>query len=149
PFIIMAGALDGKSIESKLLSYQGPFGVGYAVAAFTVLGEDPGRHFDEIYIKNQTEKVNAIKEKEGPYVRLARQTLENYIIYNERIKRPDNLSKEMTENSAGVFVTLHLDGQLRGCIGTTSPATSNIADEIIQTAISAGLEDPRFPSVTE
>src|SRR5699024_5400634 len=77
PFIIMAGALDGKSVESKLLSYQGPFGVGYAVASFTVLGEEPGRHFDEIYLKNQTEKVNAIKEKEGPYVRLARQTLEN------------------------------------------------------------------------
>ncbi|MDD5603804.1 MAG: AmmeMemoRadiSam system protein B, partial [Eubacteriales bacterium] len=31
-FIIMAGALDGRKVESKLLSYEGPFGVGYAVA---------------------------------------------------------------------------------------------------------------------
>ncbi|HHZ00152.1 MAG TPA: AmmeMemoRadiSam system protein A, partial [Tissierellia bacterium] len=46
-------------------------------------------------------------------------------------------------------VSLKLDGSLRGCIGTISPTTSSIADEIIRNAISAGTEDPRFPPVTE
>ena len=33
-FQIMAGALDGVPATHELLSYEGPFGVGYAVAAF-------------------------------------------------------------------------------------------------------------------
>ncbi len=33
-FIIMAGVLDRIEFESKLLSYEGPFGVGYGVAEF-------------------------------------------------------------------------------------------------------------------
>ena len=37
-FIIMAGALDRKDVLPKLLSYEAPFGVGYAVASFEVLG---------------------------------------------------------------------------------------------------------------
>ncbi|MFA5467144.1 MAG: AmmeMemoRadiSam system protein B, partial [Candidatus Izemoplasmatales bacterium] len=35
-FAMMAGALDGKDIEKELLSYEGPFGVGYAVMAYAV-----------------------------------------------------------------------------------------------------------------
>ncbi len=38
-------------------------------------------------------------------------------------------------------------GQLRGCIGTFAPTQPNIAAEIIQNAVSAGTQDPRFPPV--
>jgi AmmeMemoRadiSam system protein A len=34
-FIIMAGALDGREVKPKLLSYEGPWGVGYGIARFT------------------------------------------------------------------------------------------------------------------
>lgn len=34
-FQMMVGALDGSAYESELYSYEGPFGVGYAVAAIT------------------------------------------------------------------------------------------------------------------
>ena len=47
-FQIMAGALDQTDVRSELLSYQGPFGVGYGVAAFVPTGEeraDPARDF--------------------------------------------------------------------------------------------------------
>src|SRR5699024_9381087 len=122
-FIIMAGALDGKKIRSELLSYEGPFGVGYVLASFYISGKDENRHFDEIYIKNELAKVESIKEQEDEYVQLARQTLENYIINNKVINKPDNISKELKDNRSGVFVTLNLDGKLRGCIGTISPTT--------------------------
>ena len=35
-FMMLAGALDGTNHTGELLSYEGPFGVGYAVAAFEV-----------------------------------------------------------------------------------------------------------------
>lgn len=42
-FQIMAGTLDGRAVQAELLSYQGPFGVGYAVASFLPGAEDPAR----------------------------------------------------------------------------------------------------------
>lgn len=38
-FIIMAGVLGNDKVESELLSYQGTFGVGYAVATFRLVGD--------------------------------------------------------------------------------------------------------------
>ena len=51
------------------------------------------------------------------------------------------------EQQAGVFVSLHKSGALRGCIGTIEPAQPNVAQEIIHNAISAATRDPRFPPV--
>lgn len=48
---------------------------------------------------------------------------------------------------AGVFVSLKKHGQLRGCIGTIVPTRSSAAEEIVQNAISAATNDPRFPKV--
>jgi len=42
-FVIMAGALDQVGVEAELLSYEGPFGVGYAVCAFKPLEVDQSR----------------------------------------------------------------------------------------------------------
>ena len=146
-FIIMAGALDGKKLDSNLLSYEGPFGVGYALATFYPIGKDSKRHFDEIYIKEEMKKIESLKNKEDEHVRLARQTVESYVMEGRSIDIPHDLSPELLENQAGVFVTLNLDGSLRGCIGTISPTKDNIAEEIIHNAINAAFEDPRFSPV--
>jgi len=46
---------------------------------------------------------------------------------------------------AGVFVSLHRGGSLRGCIGTFGPTTDNVAQEVVRNAIEAATRDPRFP----
>ena len=51
---------------------------------------------------------------------------------------------DMMKKRAGVFVSLHRRGELRGCIGTIDPVQDNVAEEIIRNAISASTEDPRF-----
>ena len=33
---IMLGALDGKKVKPEVLSYEGPFGVGYMIASFGI-----------------------------------------------------------------------------------------------------------------
>ncbi len=53
---------------------------------------------------------------------------------------------ELQEKRA-VFVTLNLDGHLRGCIGSLIPHRSLI-DDIISNAKSAAFRDPRFPPLT-
>ncbi len=46
----------------------------------------------------------------------------------------------------GAFVTLHLRGNLRGCIGTFRPLGS-LGRTVAAMAVSASSEDPRFPPV--
>jgi AmmeMemoRadiSam system protein A/AmmeMemoRadiSam system protein B len=146
-FIIMAGALDGMKVKPELLSYEGPFGVGYAVASFEVTGEDKERRFGEIYDVIQTEKAIARKASEDEYVRLARLSLETFINTGRRAELPDGLPEKMLSERCGAFVTLKKDGMLRGCIGTIEPASDCIAEEIMNNAVSAGTQDPRFDSV--
>jgi AmmeMemoRadiSam system protein A len=55
----------------------------------------------------------------------------------------------MLEERAGVFVSIKKDGELRGCIGTTTPTRENIAEEILSNSVSAAVRDPRFEPITE
>jgi len=148
-FIIMAGALSGLKVEPDFLSYEGPFGVGYGICAYKITGEDEKRHFDIIFKEEQEKLAKERQRKEDAYVRLARLSLETYIRTGKYSKIPDGLPEEMTKKRAGVFVSLKKYGELRGCIGTISPVTGSIAEEIIRNAVSAGVEDPRFPAVRE
>ena len=81
-----------------------------------------------------------------PLVKLAKDTVEQYILEGNAPRPPDDAANEMTEK-AGVFVSIKKEGKLRGCIGTFQPVTENVAFEIIQNAKSAATQDPRFPPV--
>ena len=78
-----------------------------------------------------------------PIVKLAKNTVEKLILEKERLSPPAEPIPEM-KNKAGVFVSIKKKGELRGCIGTFAPSADNVADEIIQNAISAATRDPRF-----
>jgi AmmeMemoRadiSam system protein A len=88
-----------------------------------------------------------MRKNEDPYIAVARKTLEMYIEKGRRTGVPDGLPSEMTDKTAGVFVSLKKNGQLRGCIGTIYPTQKTIAEEIIHNAISSGTQDPRFDPV--
>ncbi len=87
--------------------------------------------------------------EKSPHARLARLTIEEYIRRGRVIDVPPDTPPELLEKRAGVFVTLHKHGNLRGCIGTFIPTQENIAQEIIRNAIASATEDPRFPPVRE
>ena len=101
------------------------------------------------FTKNETERLNNIRKDEDSYVKLARTVLENRVRFSRKIDIPDGLPSEMLEKRAGVFVSLKKSGELRGCIGTIRPTAKNVATEIMQNAVSAGLKDPRFLPVDE
>lgn len=120
--------------QAELLSYEGPFGVGYAVAAFERFDAASSGDFGA-----------------DPYVRLACASIETYLRTGKPLELTDEwqnaLPDEMLLQQAGVFVSIHKNGELRGCIGTIVPTTSSIAQEIIQNGISASTRDPRFPAI--
>jgi hypothetical protein len=55
--------------------------------------------------------------------------------------------EESFSSNAGVFVTLNHQSNLRGCIGYPLP-DKKLYNALLEAAISAATEDPRFPSVT-
>ncbi len=147
-FEMMAGALDGLAVKAELLSHEGPFGVGYGVAVFTVTGRDASRCFAKTYTAAEKERLAAQKAAEDPWVRLARLSLETYVKTGKKLSTlPNDLPAELTERRAGAFVSLHIGERLRGCIGTTAPTTGSVAWEIVQNAVSACSRDPRFSPV--
>lgn len=112
-------ALAAKEGAPEVLSYEGPFGVGYMVA--------------DLYHSSLLPLW-------------ARKCLTAYL-HNEdpgRLPLPDSSEFGVRR---GCFVTLKQNGQLRGCIGTTEPWQENLALEIQHNALAAGTQDPRFRPV--
>jgi len=111
--------------SSRLLSYEGPFGVGYGVAILAAGGGSGGESLPE----------------------LARDAIRAYVV-ERQVYTPDVAMPPEWQERAPVFVTLHTpDGELRGCIGSLEPTTANIARETIDRAIAAATADPRFAPV--
>ena len=146
-FIIMAGALDRTSVTPEKLSYQDVTGVGYGVCTYTINDPDETRNFLDQWSVKKAAELSEKKKNEDSYVKLARKTIETYVRTGQKIPVPEDLPSEMTDRKAGVFVSLHKEGQLRGCIGTIKGLRDSVAREIIENAISSSTRDTRFHAV--
>ncbi len=84
-------------------------------------------------------------------VRLARQTIDQYVMNKTKIQSPEDVSDKLRGKS-GVFVTLNIriseTVTLRGCIGRPYP-TRPLVEATIDSAVDAAANDPRFPPVSE
>ncbi len=60
---------------------------------------------------------------------------------------PSEAKKKFSEY-AGAFVTITIDGELRGCIGFTEPVFM-LWEAVSSAARAAAFEDPRFPELNE
>ncbi|MCK9306189.1 MAG: TIGR00296 family protein [Methanoculleus sp.] len=77
-------------------------------------------------------------------VRLARSAIEK-AVGGERMTLP--ALPPIFGEERGVFVTIKRGGNLRGCIGLPYPIKP-LGEAIVEAAVSAALEDPRFPPVS-
>ena len=147
-FVIMAGAFDGVRVRASVFSHQDVTGVGYGICSFYPEGKDESRHFLETYLEKQEKELEERAAKSDPYVRLARASVESWVTRRKVLSVPADLPQELLTRRAGAFVSIHKNGQLRGCIGTISAVEECLAKEIIQNAISASSRDPRFSPIT-
>lgn len=123
PLLTVLGSLEGE-VRTRLDSYEGPFGVGYAVARIHPVGPP----------------------RPDLRVELARRAVEAFVREGRVLDPPDPLPLAFRERR-GAFVCLKREGKLRGCIGTVAPTCPDLAREIIQNAVGACSRDPRFPPV--
>ena len=78
-------------------------------------------------------------------VKTARRAVTEFLSNGNRMKLESDLEEKFSFNS-GVFVTLNNPNGLRGCIGFPMPE-KKLSHAIVEGAIAAATEDPRFPSV--
>lgn len=91
------------------------------------------------------------EEQGGALVALARATITAWFTPRKELKiSPEEaalLNDAVFDAHRGVFVTLTLDGRLRGCIGSLTGAEP-VRDGVRNNAIKAAFHDPRFPKLT-
>jgi len=147
-FVIMAGALDGMKVRANRLSHQDITGVGYGICAFMPGDEDDGRRFLDIFYREKEREIKEKRQNSDAYVQLAYKSVYSYVLEKKVLPVPSDIPEEMLGIRAGAFVSIHEHGKLRGCIGTIGATCENVAEEIIQNAISASTKDPRFNAIT-
>ena len=89
--------------------------------------------------------------EEGKFlVNLARKAVTEYLKNGKILQAPEGVSSKLMK-PCGVFVTLNSFNKgaktLRGCIGLPYPTTP-LTEAVIDAALSAATQDPRFPPVT-
>ncbi|WBW96161.1 AmmeMemoRadiSam system protein A [Oceanirhabdus sp. W0125-5] len=145
--IILLGTLDEFDFKSDMISYEHPFGVGYCISRINIINNCESK-YTKLERTFERRFLSMIK-KESFQVNLAREAITNFIKYENYIDIPSNTPKELLWNKKGVFVSLKIDGDLRGCIGTITPTCDTTCEEIIRNAIEACSHDPRFTPVYE
>jgi len=87
-----------------------------------------------------------LSDKDGEIlVKTARQVVTEYLKNRTKIKLEQTFESNFSLNS-GVFVTLNNSMGLRGCVGFALP-DKKLYNALVDAAISAATEDPRFPPV--
>ncbi len=93
-----------------------------------------------------------LTQKEGEFlVALARNTVTQYLLEGKQMKTPEESPPKLLEK-CGVFVTINTfkngEKSLRGCIGYPYPI-SPLVEAVIDSAINAATQDPRFEPMTK
>ena len=87
-------------------------------------------------------------EEQKILLRLARDAMERGVKHEKLLPLDHaSLTPRLREDGTS-FITLTVRGQLRGCIGALEPYQS-LAEDVREHSVSAALEDPRFPAVSE
>lgn len=86
------------------------------------------------------------KEQKKELLKIARDTVESFVQTGQTLNFA--VEDERLNWKEGAFVTLHKDGQLKGCIGQIVPSSKSLWQVVRDMAISACSEDHRFKPVS-
>lgn len=132
--LVAAGATGLKARGREVLSYEGPYGVGYLVA---VLDDELAAERTDVLLDIAEDALRARLEGR------ARAVFPPLFAASAASGVPG----EPGEPVSGCFVTWRRgDGELRGCVGKMSLAAP-LGETVAELAVTAAQADPRFPPV--
>jgi AmmeMemoRadiSam system protein A len=136
---VAAAAVGFDATGHRVLSYEGPFGVGYC-EALLYEGRPPVKKDAKV-----ASSPGADSRPPRELLAVARDAID------ARLRGARFVAPRLAapwHRSRGVFVTLRdADGGLRGCIGHLEPKHDTLAEEVAACAIATALHDSRFARV--
>jgi AmmeMemoRadiSam system protein A len=94
-----------------------------------------------------TEAERFTREEGFELIRLARKTIEAELFGDGGFAEEGMYAASKFRDKRGTFVTLTVNGTLRGCIGHIIPSES-VLEGVKKNALNAAFEDPRFRPLT-
>ena len=161
---MLFGVYNNKAYKTRCLSYEGPFGVGYAVGSIThvpALKEPNWMHqvidILEVRAKEQHEKSHPFCRIAYEIIKQKTQTGISPVVYLEKntcfigcesiALSPENYKLLMTPCD-GLFVSIKKNGVIRGCIGTVEGDEKEACyKQLAYYALQAAYKDPRFDPI--
>lgn len=139
--LVAAAATNWNASGHEVLSYDGPFGVGYGVAILC----DADAGSDNMHAIETADCGSRLWTDALPQI--ARDAVKA-TLFESAEALPSN-GQNSGGPANGVFVTIRRsNGDLRGCVGSILPLCDNIAEQTRQMACAAAFGDRRFPPVT-
>jgi AmmeMemoRadiSam system protein B/AmmeMemoRadiSam system protein A len=115
--------------------------VGYAAIAF----------FGDLSMEKNDSNARFTEKQGQLLVKLARETILKKLAGKSSDNKSNTLVPALQDESlqahCGTFVTLKIQGQLRGCIGNLT-STESVLDGVKRNAVNAAFHDPRFSSLS-
>jgi AmmeMemoRadiSam system protein A len=120
------------------------------VIAVGAAAEEKGTHRIKEKVKEGAmTETDKLTEQEGKYlVETARNTIQKALFNPKDKSEPEPASSQKFQERRGTFVTLTINGGLRGCIGHIIPQESLI-EGVRVNAINAAFRDPRFRPLSQ
>jgi AmmeMemoRadiSam system protein A len=122
---------------------------GFAIAAGAGAEEKGTHRIKEKVKEGAMTEADKLTEEEGKHlVETARKTIQIALFNPKDKSEPEPASSPKFQERRGTFVTLTLNGALRGCIGHIIPQESLI-EGVRVNAVNAAFRDPRFRPLSQ
>jgi AmmeMemoRadiSam system protein B/AmmeMemoRadiSam system protein A len=143
---LMYLAQTDRNLKFHLVDYtnsgDSPYGSKEEVVGYNAISLSGDSGFQ----KRSDNELSFTKEEKEQLFRIARESVKAHF-ENRRIPDEDAVSSRLME-PMGAFVTIKINGALRGCIGRFTSADP-LYSVVKASALSSAFEDPRFPALTK
>jgi len=138
-------------LEYKRIQYcnsgDSPYGskdevVGYHAIALCEKNSIPEEN------RNLSEEINLSEDEAQELFSIAHNSIRSMLYDKKRISLNEKNLPEIFKKQLGAFVTLKIDGKLRGCIGRFT-SSDPLYEVISASALSSAFEDMRFSPLTK
>ena len=140
-----------KNLEFKRIAYcnsgDSPYGNKDEVVGYHAIALVEKKQIQEGKQK-ESEDFSFLKEEKETLFYIARKTIESQLFEDKKFSIDEKKITEALRRPLGAFVTLKINGVLRGCIGRFV-STEPLYEIVRASALSSAFEDHRFPALTK
>lgn len=116
--------------------------VGYNAIALTEKSNKTG------FTSNLADEISFSDEERIKLINIARNSIRSMLYEKKKISVDKETLPDIFKKPLGAFVTLKINGTLRGCIGRFI-SSEPLYNVVIESSLSSAFEDPRFSPLTK